>query len=189
MAAGWICPGYTKRWKFVDENAQLSAHYRTKRYSLDGTDFEPTLGQHHEDQYDLIRYEQYGARYGQLRPWLSRPLTSECDQTASMLAFILNDRSGETVCQLRSHANFIDYVPSRLGRNIGLDSVVSCLCSLYVDALTTNPTTESLRRYGKSMASLQICLKDPRRRFESETLCASILTQVCEVSKFVSILV
>lgn len=73
-------------------------------------------------------------------------------------------------------------VPSRLGHNAALDDAVSCLCSLYIDALrASKPSTDSLRLYAKSLRTLRQCLNVPRVRAEGETICASIILQGCEL--------
>ncbi|KAH8697793.1 hypothetical protein BGW36DRAFT_379489 [Talaromyces proteolyticus] len=183
ISNGWVCPGYAKRWKFVDGNAQVSTNYQVKTHVHEREIFNDTTNIRHGDQ---TRHEVKPHKKSQLMydiSWqkYSRRLTSESDGLASMLVFILNDSLGQKFCQIGSHANFLDYIPSRLGINIALDSVVSSLCSLYIDTLTRKRTFKSLQLYGRGISSLQACLKDPKQRLESETLCASLLLQVCEL--------
>lgn len=185
VSACWTCPGYAKRWKFVDANAPTSALFRVTSDGIEESDYDSDLDRksQHTTQ-DLARRKRTNITSPGLVPlWpkQSRPLMSEADKAASRLIAMLNDSSGQKLCQIRSHANFIDYVPSRLGKNAALDSVVSSLCSLFVDALTGNRTVEGFRLYGSAVTSLQACVKSPELRLESETLCASILIQICEV--------
>lgn len=185
VSLGWKCPGYAKRWKFVDGNAQTSALYHVKSPSIEGSDHDSdSERKYRQTTNDLALFKKAEvASPGLVFLWpdQSRPLMSEADKAASRLISMLNDSSGQKLCQIRSYANFIDYVPSRLGKNAALDSAVSSLCSLYVDALTGNRTVENLRLYGHAVTSLQACLKSPKLRLESETLCASIVLQICEV--------
>jgi len=97
---------------------------------------------------------------------------------------MLNDPKSQALFPLKSHGDFYDFIPSRLGRNLALDDTISCLCGIYADTLTNNPTTSeiAIRRYAKSLSSLRTCLEEPQLRTESETICASIVLQLCEVS-------
>jgi hypothetical protein len=97
---------------------------------------------------------------------------------------MLNDPKSQALFPLKSHGDFYSFIPSRLGRNLALDDTISCLCGIYADTLTNNPTTSeiAIRRYAKSLNSLRTCLKEPQLRTESETICASIVLQLCEVS-------
>jgi hypothetical protein len=170
----------------VDGNAPTSALFRVTSDSIEESDYDSDLDRKSQrTAHDLAlcrRTEIISPGLVPLWPNQSRPLMSETDKAASRLISMLNDSSGQKLCQIRSHANFIDYVPSLLGNNAALDSSVASLCSLFVDALTGNRTVESLRLYGNAVNSLQLCVKNPKLRLESETLCASILLQICEVN-------
>jgi hypothetical protein len=189
VVAGWKCPGFTKRWKFVDENSQLSSHYRKKRYIFEEIDLTPTPSSktpRNEPQPDCDSHEEYGPRYGQFRLEICWSLSSEHERSGSILAYMLNDPKSQALFPLKSHGDFYSFIPSRLGRNPALDDTISCLCGIYTDTLTNNRTTSeiAIRRYAKSLNSLRTCLEEPRRRIESETICASIVLQLCEVSSF-----
>ena len=115
-----------------------------------------------------------------------RPLSSEHERNGSILAYMLNDPKSQALFPLKSHGDFYSFIPSRLGRNLALDDTISCLCGIYADTLTNNPTTSeiAIRRYAKSLNSLRTCLEEPQLRTESETICASIILQLCEVSSW-----
>jgi hypothetical protein len=169
----------------VDGNAPTSALFRVTSDNNEESDYDSHLDRKYQHTaHDLAlcrRTKIISTGLVPLWPGQSRPLMSETDKAASRLISMLNDSSGQKLCQIWSHANFIDYVPSLLGKNAALDSAVASLCSLFVDALTGNRTVESLRLYGNAVTSLQLCVKNPKLRLESETLCASILLQICEV--------
>lgn len=80
--------------------------------------------------------------------------------------------------------SFFQCIPGRLGYNIALDDAITCVCSLYCDG-SSNEYTKSKAIYSsyiRALSSLQKCLVEERLRFQSETLCASLLLQMCEVS-------
>jgi hypothetical protein len=187
VAARRKCPGFTKRWKFVDENLQLSSHYQKKRYIFEEIDLVPNPGlkaSHNDPRPDSVSYKEYESRCGKFRVGIYRSLSSEHDQSGFILTYILKDPKSQAFFPLKSHGNLFSFIPSRLGRNLALDDTISCLCGIYADTLTNNPTTSeiAIRRYAKSLNSLRTCLEEPQLRTESETICASIILQLCEVS-------
>jgi hypothetical protein len=154
---------------------------------LEEIDLVPTpssKGPQNDPQPDFDSCEQYGSRWGKFRLGIFRSLSSEHERSGSILAYMLNDPKSQALFPLKSHGDFYGFIPSRLGRNLALDDTISCLCSIYVDTLTNNPTTSeiTIRRYAKSLSSLRTCLEEPQLRTESETICASIVLQLCEVS-------
>ncbi|KJK64727.1 GAL4-like ZnII2Cys6 or C6 zinc binuclear cluster DNA-binding domain protein [Aspergillus parasiticus SU-1] len=178
VASGRICPGYQKKYKFINENASLLAHYRKKKYLLEeiGADLDETValsrssGNHN---YSTIRsYE-----------WISWPLISSQDHDGANLVYILQDSTSQMVFPLSSHGGFYQYIPGRLGRNLALDSAVACLCTVYADLLAADGTIskDAWRKYAQSLEALRLCLDDPGRCFQSETICASIVLQLCEL--------
>lgn len=53
---------------------------------------------------------------------------------------------------------------------------------MYADNYTTAAkTATATKRYVQSLRALRLCVQDARVRVQSETICASILMQVCEV--------
>ncbi|KAE8323715.1 hypothetical protein BDV39DRAFT_195646 [Aspergillus sergii] len=167
VASGRICPGYQKKYKFINENASLLAHYRKKKYLLEeiGADLDETValsrssGNHN---YSTIRsYE-----------WISWPLISSQDHDGANLVYILQDSTSQMVFPLSSHGGFYQYIPGRLGRNLVLDSAVACLCTVYADLLAADRTISknAWRKYAQSLEALRLCLDDPGRCFQSETI-------------------
>jgi hypothetical protein len=111
-------------------------------------------------------------------------LTSGNDHNAAFLVHVLENRTSQMIFPLRSHGNYLAFIPSLLGRNPALDTVVSCLGAMYTHSLTKtlSSTQTAMRTYVRSLEALRLCLEDEQRRLESETICASILLQLCEVS-------
>jgi hypothetical protein len=113
-----------------------------------------------------------------------RSLTSSPDQTCSALCYILEKQQSQTHFPISAHGSFFPMIPSRLGGNIALDFSVECLCSMYTDSLrgVSAPSKTSLQLYAQSLSSLRQTVLMPQKRAESETICASIIMQLCEVS-------
>ena len=118
------------------------------------------------------------------------PRNPDCNILQSALVYCLDSKVGGALIPLRLVGSFFDFIPVRLGHNAALDNAVSCICSLYQG---TNSTSYSVDRevgqkYISSLSSLRKCVSDDSLRMESETLCASILLQMCEVSVVLDIL-
>ena len=153
-------------------------HYRKKKYLLEeiGDDRDETValsrsaGNH---TYHTIRsYE-----------WICWPLTSGQEHDAANLVYIMQDSMSQMIFPLNSHGSFYQYIPGRLGRNAALDSAIACLCTVYADILAANGaiSKDAWRKYAQSTGALRLCLDDPGRCLQSETVCASIVLQLCEV--------
>lgn len=97
------------------------------------------------------------------------------------VSIIDNDRA-QTLLPLQA-VGFLPSIPSRLGQNAALDAAIASLCSIYVDFLTakTMGSNTTLQKYIAGLNALQGCVNDPRLRLQSETICAAIIIQMCEV--------
>ena len=173
----------------IPENSQLLSYYQKRKYIFDEIDLGPTPSSKRspsDPQPDFGSCEEYRSRCGRFRLGIFRSLSSEHERSGSILAYMLNDPKSQALFPLKSHGDFYGFIPSRLGRNLALDDTISFLCGIYADTLTNNPTTSeiAIRRYAKSLSSLRTCLEEPQLRTESETICASIVLQLCEVSSW-----
>lgn len=110
-------------------------------------------------------------------------MVSDREHGSANLVYILQDPTSQMIFPLRSHGGFYQYIPCRLGRNIALDSAVACLCTVYTNLMAADGTisNDAWRKYAQSLGALRLCLDDPERCFQSETICASIVLQTCEV--------
>lgn len=187
VSARWKCPGYTKRWKFVDENWPLKTQYEKKRYIFDEGGVLPsvdlkTFKNEPGDKFPL--YEEYQAGSATFRVKISCSLFSENDRNATILVYFLEDSRSQLILPLRSQGSFYHYIPALLGNNPALDDAVLCLCGIYMDLLKNRATNMecSLLRYTKSLNTLCACVKDAEIQYKSETICASIILQICEVN-------
>ena len=79
---------------------------------------------------------------------------------------------------------FIRDVPSRIGFNPALDSAVTCLVNAHSAMVHKRRATEIVNPelYIRAVQALQMCLDDPCRDVSSDTLCATVLLSIVEVS-------
>jgi hypothetical protein len=169
VAAGWKCPGFTKRWKFVDESQQLLIQHKKNRHTFDDITWSSVA----RKDYELPR----------LYVNVFHHLTSQNDTNMIILKYALTDPPSRVVFPLESLGGFFKFIPSRLGTNLALDAAVACLCTIYTETRTRNAPNSafSVKQYVKSLGALRTCLEEPSFSSESETLCASIILQICEV--------
>ena len=108
------------------------------------------------------------------------PRHLETNPLGSSLVYCLESKVKGTLIPLWLVGSFFQYVPARMGCNTALDAAVSCLCDIYCSPYYFHVSI--YKSYAKALSSLHGCLSDTSLQMESETLCASILLQMCEVS-------
>lgn len=115
---------------------------------------------------------------------VARPRNPEINLLGSILVHCLDRKFKGNLIPLRLVGSFFDFIPARLGHNTALDDAVSCLCAIYhgISSVLYNIDKGVYRSYVKSLSSLRGCIGDDSTWMNSETLCASILLQLCEVS-------
>ena len=114
------------------------------------------------------------------RTTLEVPRCLESNPLGSSLVYCLESKVEGKLLPLWFVGSFFRYVPARLGRNPALDDVVSCICGIYSSQYSFNERI--YQKYAKALSSLRGSFDDKSLQMESETLCASILLQLCEVS-------
>lgn len=79
---------------------------------------------------------------------------------------------------------FIREVPGRIGHNPALDAAVACLVRAHSVLVHKKHTTEiaNPELYLRAVQTLQMCLEDPLQHASPNTLCASVLLGIVEVS-------
>lgn len=119
-----------------------------------------------------------------IRPKSVVPRYLEVNRLGPSLVYCLESKVKGTFVPLRLVGSFFEFIPARLGRNAALDDAVSCLCEIYCGTPSApyNLHRGIYQSYVRALSSLRGCLSDTSFRMESETLCASILLQMCEVS-------
>ena len=98
------------------------------------------------------------------------------------LVYCLDSKVKGELIPLRIVGSFFQFIPARIGRNAALDDAVSCLCAIYRGSPATpySMHKEACKSYVKALSSLRACLDDDAIQTEAETLCASIVLQICE---------
>ncbi|KAI9640599.1 hypothetical protein NHQ30_010898 [Ciborinia camelliae] len=182
--SGLDCPGYPARWKFIDETARLAKQYSHVRFvndydatEADGINSHDVVVNSVESSSDLFVLENFeNARLGIPRFHGNNPL-------ATTFVYCLGCKVKGDLVPMWLMGSFFQYVPGRLGHNNALDDAISCICSLYCDRSLKEYTKSKViyRNYVRALSSLQKCLADKSLCMQSETLCASILLQVCEL--------
>ena len=188
--AGWECPGFTRRFKFIDESHQLSVYYDRKRYifetfdPLNDPDAGRPLNGSAEDTYTSL--EPFKVLRYTLNNGSVRSLGLKHDHQLSILCYLLNEPHDCVTFPIKSLGSFFQFVPARIGINAALDDAITCLCSMHIGFQKSAGTISesSIRLYGKSLRSLRKSLGTSHLRAMPETLCASIVLQLCEVSDY-----
>lgn len=170
----------------MDESRQLSTLYRKKKYIFEESDEPPSLPSQQLErqiQWSVSRNHTPTSYVHAFDPSPQMSPASKLDGTCYDLCYILEKRPSSTHFPISSFASFFLMLPGRLGHNLALDDSIACLCSMYADSLrrAQSPLKSSLQLYSRSLNSLRSSLRVPSTRTESETICASIIMQVCEV--------
>lgn len=81
---------------------------------------------------------------------------------------------------------FIQEVPSRIGHNAALDAAAAVLVNVHTSLVNKKSSTEivSPHLYLRAIKTLQTYLEDPQQGMSANTLCASVLLSLVEVSAF-----
>ncbi|KAF2665344.1 hypothetical protein BT63DRAFT_482296 [Microthyrium microscopicum] len=184
--AGWTCEGYERKYKFIEESDGLKESYQRKRYLFEDLNAQIPVLQHGTSDMTLaVRHdveEEYKALQSKFRVTISRLPTSIAERQSSILAYMLTDVKSQALFPIQTHGGYFHFIPQRIGRNLALDDSISCLSSIYEDVRagsTSSPNT--LKMYGKSLSSLWQYLQQPSLRLELDTVCASLILQLCEL--------
>lgn len=81
---------------------------------------------------------------------------------------------------------FIREVPARIGHNSALDAAVAVLVNVHASLVHRKIADEivSPELYLRAIKTLQMCLEDPQQGMSANTLCASVLLGLVEVTLF-----
>lgn len=168
----------------MDEVPRLAEHYARRKYVYDDIDQNPQ-----EDSVRLcgavIVWKNPKSPHGSYNGTNKKCATSEVPRflesnpLGSSLVYCLESKVKGTLIPLWLVGSFFQFVPARMGRNAALDAAVSCLCDIYCSPY--NVHAGIYHNYVRALSSLRGYLSDTSLQMESETLCASILLQMCEV--------
>ena len=170
----------------MDETSKLTKYYLRRKYVYDAIDLDSEEAESTfvDEDSTLNGIEVVWKTFHILSSSKSTvPQCLENSRLGSALVYCLDSKVKGALIPLRIVGSFFEFIPSRLGRNTALDDAVSCICAIYCGNPATpyNMHMEVYKSYVKALSSLRTCLDDDATRMESETLCASILLQMCEV--------
>ena len=196
IRGGWTCPGYKPKWKFIDEAPRLLEHYSNRKFIFEEISISSEEDSSERADVDIRRYGRAMVATNSLRssycnsfniftkPSVPRNPTS--DQLQSALVYCLDSKVQGVLIPLRFIGSFFEFIPARLGRSAALDHAVSCLCAIYqsTSSIPYHLNKTICQTYVKALSALRSCIGDEALQTEPETLCASILLQMCEVRLF-----
>ena len=86
---------------------------------------------------------------------------------------------------------FIHEVPARIGHNAALDAAAAVLVSVHTSLVHEKTANEivSPELYIRAIKTLQACLEQPQLGMSVNTLCASVLLGLVEVSIYMAFVV
>ena len=168
----------------MDEAPRLAEYYANRQHIYDDIDenlpddsmrFDGTvtMWKNHSPSHSSYYTTNKRCTTSEVPRWL------ETNRLGSSLVHCLESKVEGTLIPLWLVGSFFQYVPARIGRNAALDAAVLCLCDIYCSPY--NFQVGTYQKYVKAISSLRGCLSDTSLQMESETLCASILLQMCEV--------
>lgn len=115
-------------------------------------------------------------------PFYRQPSPSQHQELSRALVEALS--TGGVGHRMSAFGPFIREVPGRIGHNAALDAAVACLVGAHSSLVHKKNATEiaSPELYLRAIQTLQGCLEDPQQGMSSNTLCASVLLGLVEVS-------
>jgi hypothetical protein len=115
-------------------------------------------------------------------PLLRYPSPSQHHQLAR--ALIAATTTGSTGHRMSVFGPFIQEVSARIGHNAALDAAVAVLVNVHTSLVYKKTANEivSPELYIRAIKTLQTCLEDPQLGMSANTLCASVLLGLVEVS-------
>ncbi|KAF2273832.1 uncharacterized protein EI97DRAFT_469313 [Westerdykella ornata] len=186
VSAKFPCPGYAKNWKFVPQNERLASMYKphlhgSKRRRTGAVAV--TWWSVEKDPYAVADLSKDNGFQHYFQPGICIFGPSGHERTAYLLGSLLHDCTARIAVPLVAQGSFYEELPRRLGRNPALDASVACLCHIWLDvAMKRNTDSKAVALYVGGLKALATCLDDARTQYESETICASIILQMCELA-------
>jgi hypothetical protein len=115
-------------------------------------------------------------------PLIRRPSPSQHQELSRALIDALG--TGSVGHRMSAFGPFIREVPARIGHNAALDAAAACLVNAHSSMVHQKSAHEIANPglYLRAVQTLQICLEDPQQGMSSNTLCASVLLGLVEVS-------
>jgi hypothetical protein len=116
------------------------------------------------------------------RDLLRQPSPSQHHELARALINALN--TGSFGHRMSTFGTFIQKIPARIGHNAALDAAAACLVNAHSSLVHSKNAHEILnpRLYLRAVVTLQYCLDTEIQDMSSNSLCASVLLGLVEVS-------
>lgn len=115
-------------------------------------------------------------------PLYRQPSPSQHLELARALLDAMN--TGSVGHRMSAFGPFIREVPQRIGHNAALDAAAACLVNAHYSLVHNKNAGEiaNPQLYLRAVQTLQTCLEDPHQGMSPNTLCASVLLGLVEVS-------
>lgn len=115
-------------------------------------------------------------------PFLRQPSPSQHYELSRTLVNTI--QAGSVGLQMSVFGPFIQEVPARIGHNPALDAAVAVLINAHTSLMYRRTSNDivSINLYLRAIKTLQSCLEDPKQGMSTNTLCASVLLGLVEVS-------
>ena len=115
-------------------------------------------------------------------PFLRQPSPSQHHELSR--ALIATISAGSVGLQMSVFGPFIQDVPARIGHSPALDAAVAVLINAHTSLMykKTSDDIVSINLYLRAIKTLQNCLEDTKEGMSTNTLCASVLLGLVEVS-------
>ena len=162
----------------MDEAPRLAEYYANRQHIYDEVDENLPADSMRSDG-TVTMWKNLNSSHSSYHTTSEVPRWLETNHLGSSLVYCLESKVEGTLIPLWLVGSFFQYIPARIGRNAALDAALSCLCDIYCSPY--NFQVGTYQKYVKAISSLRGCLSDTSLQMESETLCASILLQMCEV--------
>ncbi|KAH8671710.1 hypothetical protein BX600DRAFT_252560 [Xylariales sp. PMI_506] len=176
VLSGWKCPGYIRSWRFVSENDRVLQFYRKRNFIYD-----PNSDGLENWALEIAHWESTGVG-SQFNTIIPRLLMNSVDRHAGLFVSIFTDSAAQSILSPQAVDGLFPFIPPRLGQSAALDIAISSLCGIYRDLrISTKLSVLTTQTYDRCLSALQMAIADPVLRLSSETICACLVVEVCEV--------
>lgn len=175
---GVPCIGFgQQRYKFQDEGRKFVRHH-SNTDTIKPTSSKALRSNNPQQQQHLINVYTSQSRAVPRVPY------SNLDRLTHALVDTMDPSLDISILLDSNLCGFLNLIPSRLGTNDSLDAATDALVTAYTRYRSGHRVADStvLVKHSRALNTLSKCLNDPVKAHSSETLCAVMLLQTCEVS-------
>lgn len=180
---GLQCPGYSKQPKFVYEIPRAENAKDVGQGSFHHVRDLARPGSKAQDRFPDLSPRETSGSGTQRVPRGVIEATYHDMQTLTI--FIQNSTPLDKCTNVHFTKKWLCCIPSQIGTSDVLDDAVRCLANYYVGSISGSEKAlkRGPRAYGNALLSLQKAVADPVRGMASETLCATMVMSLYEVSR------